>query len=219
MKEPKLVLKGEMHNKSLHFNDTNAPWCVYYKQGTMSEDGYVSTIFDEPETFDLKESSHLDDLDIIDLDFLLDFFVLTLDDTKTYIFQYTSRKFFNVEEINPSTFEIPLESIHYFTNEDILDILFYHSDDITFPSDMYDFPYGINEFIKYFSDLKTAVYKSSILENPQYQPFADAFLKFMKEYNIELDSSKETEMTAATVFIVRKYFNTDWKTIYRHINQ
>lgn len=154
MTKPKLLLKGDNHNKTVHFECNNCTWCYYAIEGVLSEDGFVHTFNDDPKKIDLTEDSIVGDIDSIDLEFLIEFMILTVEKDETFVYQYTSSKFWNVELVGYKTYEVPLNDYYRINNEDINQMLKRHVDEDEFPSNMYDIPLALSRFLKHFHKAK-----------------------------------------------------------------
>src|SRR5699024_5221717 len=83
----------------------------YSVDGFLSEDGFVHT-FEDPAKFKkltLQDPNILTNIDMIDLDFMLTFYVTLLKDTHLETYEFSSSKMTNLIKIYDKFYEVPLK--------------------------------------------------------------------------------------------------------------
>lgn len=206
-------------NLTLEVNDEcNA---FYSVDGFLSEDGFVHT-FEDPAKFKNltpTDPNILTSIDMIDLDFMLTFYVTLLKDSHLETYKFSSSKMTNLINISDKFYEVPLEETTTTPYSTITKILFENVYFMQFNNSGYRVPLPVKQIINFLFKEQSAVKDETILVNLKYEEFREELESFQRKYNVAFEHSEGTEMMVSLMYAVRKYLNVEWKEIYKLLKQ
>lgn len=212
-----LDTKKEEENLTLKVNDSYHGF--FTVDGVLSEDGVVQT-FEDPAKFKKlspQETNILTNIDDIDLDFSLTFYVTLLKDTHLESYQFSCSKMSNLIKISDKFYEVPLIKTTQTPCSTIIKILFKNVYAMQSNNAYHHVSLPIKQIIDFlFKEQKTAK-NDTVLVNSKYDDFREEFRDFQRKYNVEFEHSEGTEMMVSLIYVVRTYLNTEWKQIYEMI--
>jgi len=204
-------------NLTLEVN--NEYHAFYSVDGFLSEDGFVHT-FEDPAKFKKltpQKPNILTNIDIIDLDFMLTFYVTLLKDTHLGTHKFSSSKMTNLITIFDKFYEVPQEETTKTPCSTLTKILFENVYFMQFDNSDYQVALPIKQIIDFLFKEQSDVRDNSILLNSKYENFRKELGDFQKKYNVEFEHSEGTEMIVSLIYVVRKYLNVEWKEVYKFL--
>lgn len=182
-----LDTKKEEENLTLEVND--AYHAFHSVDGVLSEDGFVHT-FEDPAKFKKltpQDPNILTNIDDIDLDFSLTFYVTLLNDTHLETHQFTSSKMSNLIKISDKFYEVPLKETTQTPYSTITKILFENVYAMSFNNSGYYVDLPIKQIIDFLFKEQNAAKNDTILVNSKYDNFREELGIFQRKYNVEFE--------------------------------
>ena len=210
-----LNTRKDEDNLTLEVNDEYHAF--YSVDGFLSEDGFVHT-FEDPAKFKkltLQDPNILTNIDMIDLDFMLTFYVTLLKDTHLETYEFSSSKMTNLIKISDKFYEVPLKETTRTPYSTLTKILFKNVYAMQFNNGFHLVGLPIKQIIDFLFKKQSAVKNDTILVNSKYDDFREELGKFQRKYNVEFEHSEGTEMMVSLMYVVIKYLKVEWKHIYK----